>query len=235
MPPITAAFDERVAHFIGDVMKHADFASTVSEVVNFACTTLGTIHGGVTLVHSNGAKFETVGQTSDLVSRADELQYELREGPCIYAASEERLVRSENVDTDERWPRWGPQASALGLHSVLSVDLHARNQRIGALNLYGERYRQFSHDDTQTAHMFGYHASAALAAARNEEGLRQALDTRLLIGQAEGILMERFDLEPDQAFAVLRRFSQHGNVKLNDVARQVVSTRELPHQLDPAT
>jgi AmiR/NasT family two-component response regulator len=78
------------------------------------------------------------------------------------------------------------------------------------------------------AHVFAQHASVALATAKREEGLRVAIDTRHLIGQAQGILMERFGLTADKAFSVLRRYSQDHNVKLRDLAEELVNTRELP-------
>ena len=83
-------------------------------------------------------------------------------------------------------------------------------------------------------HIFGQHASVALATARREAGLRQAIDARHLIGQAQGILMERFDLTADQSFAVLRRYSQENNVKLRSVAAEIIETRKLPGVVTPA-
>ncbi len=94
--------------------------------------------------------------------------------------------------------------------------------------------RDFDEDDVAMAHIFGQHASVALATARREAGLRQAIDARHLIGQAQGILMERFDLTADQSFAVLRRYSQENNVKLRSVAAEIIETRQLPGVVSPA-
>lgn len=223
------SFEARIAQFAAEVLEQSDFAGTVDEVVRFACSAVGTPHGGVTLIADRGTSFETVGGTSAEVTRADQLQYELNEGPCIRAATESELVFSSNLDTDIRWPRWGPQVSEWGFRSVISVNLHGRRQRIGALNLYGDRFEHFSAHDTETAHLFAFHASSALLRARNEETLRQALDARTLIGQAQGILMERFGLDPEQTFAVLRRYSQTENMRLNEIAHRVVTHGELPH------
>ena len=222
------SFEERLARFAAEATEQPDFAGTVHECVRFACNTLGTEHGGVTLIGDHGKSFETVGVSSPAVARADQLQYELNEGPCVTAAVESRMVSSADLASDARWPRWGTQVSKWGFHSVISVGLHGRGQRIGALNIYGPEKSQFSADDIEMAHLFAAHASAALFQALNEESLMHALDTRTLIGQAEGMLMERFGLSADQAFAVLRRLSQSGNVKLNDVARDIVTTGSLP-------
>lgn len=130
--------------------------------------------------------------------------------------------------TDERWPRFGPLAAELGLHSLLSVRLSTAEETLGALDLYSTSIRVFEEDDIALAHIFGQHASVAFANARREEGLRQGIDARHAIGQAQGILMERSDLTADQAFSVLRRYSQENNVKLRKVAADIIETRRLP-------
>ena len=82
---------------------------------------------------------------------ADRIQYELRQGPCVDAAAESKIVVSSYLATDERWPEWGPKASALGFNSVLSAELHARGRRIGALNLYGTSEATFTPEDIALA------------------------------------------------------------------------------------
>jgi GAF domain-containing protein len=204
---------------------------TAEQVVAFAVESLGASQGGITLIGHGARRFETVGATHPDVREADRAQYVLREGPCVDAAVDSRMLISSDLEHDPRWPRWGPAAAAFGFHSILSVELHGRGHRIGAINLYGKRGRQFSVEDLELARIFAYQSSAALASARSEQGLRAALETRTLIGQAQGILMERFDLDAEQAFGVLRRYSQTSNVKLREVVAEFVSTRELPHDL----
>ena len=135
---------------------------------------------------------------------------------------------SEDVAGDARWPLWGPAVAELGMHSVLSIRLATRTRRYGSLNLYADRLNAFDDDDVAVATIFVSHASVALAAAHNEQGLQFAIDARKLIGQAQGILMERFDLDADRAFEFLRRQSQHHNVKLRSVAEWVVANRTMP-------
>ena len=120
------------------------------------------------------------------------------------------------------------EAAALGLHSALSVRLWTASHTLGTMTLYAERPRAFDADSVAIAEILGRHASVALASARHEESLTQAIDARKLVGQAQGILMERFDLDDRQAFDVLRRYSQTTNTKLNEVARMLVDTRRLP-------
>ena len=203
-------------------------ATTVHEVVKFAVESTGTAYGGVTMLQAGGRRFVTLGATCERVEQADHLQYELREGPCVDAAVAMKSVHSESLKTDERWPRWGPAASELGFQSVISAEIHGRGQRIGALNLYGLEETQFDLEDIDLARLFAAQAAGALANMRNEEGLIHALDTRTMIGQAQGILMERFDLDADHAFDVLRRYSQESNRRIHDIVVELVKTRELP-------
>lgn len=108
------------------------------------------------------------------------------------------------------------------------VPLATGEQTVGALGLFSDRPAAFDSDDEAIAHVLASHASVALAIARMEASLAQAVDARLLIGQATGILMERYDIDADQAFAVLRRYSQTMNSKLHQVARRLIETRRLP-------
>ncbi len=151
------------------------------------------------------------------------------------AVTVSQTVVSSDLASDARWPTWGPAAVRLGFRSVLSAELRAGGERIGAINLYGDEVRLFSEDDADVARLFACHAAAALAAVKLREGLQNALDTRTVIGQAQGVLIERFGVDADRAFAILRRYSQDGNVKLTDVARRLVSTLDLPDgESDPS-
>lgn len=209
------------------------FTETVDQIVAFAVESIGTAFGGITLVNARGRSFTTVGATHDLVIEADDLQYRLREGPCVDATVESKLVTSAHLATDERWPTWGPQARALGFNSVMSAALHSRGRRIGALNLYGAQEASFSREDVVLAELFARQGALALGYARSEEGLREALETRTVIGQAQGLLMERFQIDGDRAFAALRRFSQQNNIKLKILCRQLVETRAMPESAGP--
>ena len=203
------------------------FQQSVSQVVAFAAQTFDTGLAGITLIRGGGRSFKTANPTTDVVRQADELQARLREGPCVDAASESRYTVSNDIAGDPRWPRWGPRAAQLGLGSIMSSELHAGDNRIGALNVYGAKGREFTRDDVETAQALAYHASAAILTARQIEGLTVALDSRTVIGQAQGILMERYKVDSDRAFAILRRHSQQENIRLSALARDLVETFEL--------
>lgn len=220
--------DQRMLQLALALAESKTVAATVHEVVKFAVESTRTTFGGVTMLQAGGRRFVTLGATCERVEQADHLQYELREGPCVDAAVAMKSSHSESLKIDQRWPRWGPAASELGFQSVISAEIHGRGQRIGALNLYGVEETQFDLEDLELARLFAAQAAVALANMRNEEGLIHALDTRTMIGQAQGILMERYDLDADHAFDVLRRYSQESNRRIGEIVAELVETRELP-------
>lgn len=169
-----------------------------------------------------------------ILSETHELERRLEEGPCRDAARDARLIYVGDLAEDERWPRYGPEAMALGWRSLLAVQL-AGDGTLGALGLYSRLPYAFGIADRGKALIFATFAGLALAAAhlhedeeRRLEELHRALTTRELIGQAQGIIMERERITADQAFDVLRVASQHLNVKLRDVARGLVETGTIP-------
>jgi GAF domain-containing protein len=203
-----------------------DVEETLSSVCEYAKVALPCDYVGIHIVRNR--QIETGAATDPLVEHADKLQMEYDEGPCLDAIWNHDSFIVHDAATDTRWPSFGPAAANMGLHSILSIRLFTYEQTLGALNLYSADVREFSPDDVALGHVFGRHASVAFGAARKEEGLRQAIDARHLIGQAQGILMERFGLSERQAFSVLRRYSQDKNIKLRAVAEGIITTRELP-------
>ena len=170
--------------------------------------------------------FVTLASTSELASSADDAQYALDEGPCLEVVDNADFFRSGDVGRDERWPAWGPRAAELGLRSLLSVQLLAQGKPIGALNMYSREAGRFAERDVvDLAALYATHAALALAAVEQLSGLETAMSSRHTIGLAQGVLMERYGLGPDQAFGLLQRMSSTTNVKLREVAAEVVATR----------
>jgi GAF domain-containing protein len=163
---------------------------------------------------------------------------EVGEGPDVSVLADRLSVIVSDTTTESRWPNWAARVSETGIRSLLSVRMYTDDQTIGTLNAYSLKPDAFDVDDQAVAHVLARHAAVALGTARKIENLWQAVDARKRIGQAQGILMERFELTADQAFAVLLRYSQDNNVKLRVVADRLVETRELPlvsRRLDTAT
>ena len=205
----------------------------IDTIVTAAVAAVGTTFGGITLIQDNGKRFETVGPTDPSVIAADHLQYELREGPCVEASLESRSFASSDLADDPRWPAWGPRVSELGFRSVLSTEIHGRGQRIGALNLYGTAVAVFDDNDAEMARRFAHSAALILGFVLHEVELLHALEARSIVGQAQGILMQRFKISSATAFALLRRYSMDTNTRVRDLADYVIATRDLPPQDKP--
>jgi hypothetical protein len=184
---------------------------------------------GISLVHADG--IDTPAASHEELRRVDELQYELGEGPCLNALRQDDVVAASNLARDDRWPRWGPHiAHELGIHSSMSFRLFIDGDNLGALNLYARRVDAFTHDDLLDGLILAAHGAVALAATLEEDQLQRALVTRQVIGEATGIVRERFGLTSVQAFGVLRRMSSQHNLKLHLVAQQLVDTGRLPER-----
>lgn len=218
----------RVADAARALADEPTLQQTLDRVVELAVTMIdGCESAGISLV--TRGRIESPAVSDPLVARGDELQYELGEGPCLDAIHDSSLVEARDVAADSRWPRWAPKvADELGVRSMLCVQLYTSETAHGALNMYATTPDAFGTEDHHLASTFAAVAAAAISAARTEEQLQSAVQTRTLIGQAQGILMERFTLSASRAFAVLSRVSQDSNVKLVDVARQIVDTRRVP-------
>ena len=180
---------------------------------------------GVLLV-KRGGDFESLADTDGLVGQLDKLQHDFGEGPCAEAALQETVVRSDDLRREARWPRYAPAAVKLGVLSGLSFKLYTADRTAGALNLFGFQPEAWDTDAETTGAVLAAHAAAAILASRQGEQLQTALSTRDRIGQAKGMIMERYGVDDVRAFDMLRAISQESQTKLADVARRVIDTRD---------
>lgn len=224
---VEPASDSTLAEAARQVAANPDVQDALQSVVDLAMASCGCAGASVTLVRATGGA-ETTATSSELIEQADNLQYTFDEGPCLRAAEQGGAYLIVDTATDPRWPVWGPAVATMGLRSVLSIHLFTDTRVLGALNLYYEGIEEFADDEVEAAKVVAAHASVALARLRSERDLWQAIDSRHLIGQAQGILMERFRLTPEKAFAVLRRHSQQHNIKLYEIAATLVRSGRLP-------
>lgn len=205
---------------------------TLQRIVNLAVATIdGCDAAGVFIVEN--VLVTTAASTDPLVLVLDRLQIDTDEGPCLDAIAGEGTVYADDLADSQRWSRFGPAAVDAGIRSVLAFRLSAR--RASALNLYATMPAAFGATDRAKGLIFATLAGIALNTAeqraddeKRNDNLHQALQTRELIGQAQGILMERERITGDQAFDILRRASQHLNIKIREVARTLVETGETP-------
>jgi GAF domain-containing protein len=224
MPEVTAA---EFADLAIQLHEEPTVAETVELVVQYALKAVNCEYAGVMLSHG-GKKVETAAATHPLVEQLDQIQIECGEGPGVDTFGELGTVRVADTRLEKRWSEWARCMDEQGIRSVLSARMSTGTTDVGTLNLFHTAPNAFDHDDEAVAAILARHAAVALATARRDENLWIAIDARKLIGQAQGILMERFDLSPDKAFAVLLRYSQDKNLKLRDVAQLLVSGRGLP-------
>jgi GAF domain-containing protein len=196
----------------------SDVTATVMELIP------GTDTAGVLMI-GKGGKFNSLAGITELPHRLDELQMEFEEGPCVQAALDEVIVRTDDFRTEQRWPKYSPAVVELGVLSGLSFKLYTTNRTAGALNLFAFKPNAFRPEDETTGTVLAAHAAAAILASREGEELQSALTTRDRIGQAKGIIMERYNVDDIRAFDMLRRLSQDSNTRLVDIAQRVIDTR----------
>jgi GAF domain-containing protein len=179
----------------------------------------------------------TVVSTGQLAVALDERQYERGHGPCLHAARTGELTEIADTRTDSRWPDYLPRAVEAGNLSSLSIPLAIdENEQVsGALNIYARRPDAFDQTSRSVATRFGPYAAVAtgnLYAYRSArdmaDNLQAALESRAVIDQAKGVLIERHKLTPDQAFQLLAQASMNANRKVRDIAADLVHTGELP-------
>jgi GAF domain-containing protein len=216
-PNNAAAF----AQISEELAREPNTEQTVQRVVELAQTALPSCdYAGFTLSHPD--RLETAAATHPVIAELDEAQHELGQGPCLEAArtSETYLIRQ--TTTEDRWPQWSARAAAAGIQTVLSVQLTGPDQLHAALNLYSLTVDAYDEDAIITAQIYAAHAGTAIAAANQAENLQTAMQSRHLIGVAQGMLMQRYGIGEQAAFGVLSRQSQESNVKLREVARRVI-------------
>lgn len=226
---LTAALTQTVT----GLLSAATVQDTLDQVVSLAVDTIeGCDFAGIFV--ARGHTVTTPVCTDPLVIQADELQHRLDQGPCLDALAGSTVFYADDLGDDARWPRFGPEAVALGVRSLLALPL-LFDGAPGALNLYARYPQAFGVIDRGRGLLLASMAGMAFSSARSHEDeerraaqLHAALATRELIGQAQGILMERERITSDQAFDILRRASQHLNLKLRDIAQSLIDTGLTP-------
>ncbi|MGW3124026.1 GAF and ANTAR domain-containing protein [Streptomyces sp. NPDC001107] len=184
---------------------------------------------GILVLHDT--KVETLAPTHELVTDSDLLQQQLGEGPCFdtaHSSEGERVFRIADLTTEhQRWPAFAPEARALGVGSMMGFLLFTDDEDFGALNFYSRKPGAFSEASELAGWLLASHAAVAFSSARTHAQMEQAVATRHVIGEAMGILMGSRRLTEEEAFDVLRRYSQKSNIKLREIARLVCEQGSL--------
>jgi transcriptional regulator with GAF, ATPase, and Fis domain len=189
-------------------------------------------HAGVSMVRKDRG-VETIAASDDLVRRGDALQYELSDGPCLQAIWQMETVQSNDLTTEERWPVWSRRAAAeLGVRSMLCLQLFVTEDTLGCLNIYSERVDGFDEHDRVTALAMAAHIAVALSSAHEIHDLESSVVNRTVIGQAQGMLMQRYEMEASAAFDVLARVAQHENRRLHEISKELVARGLRTRRID---
>ncbi|GAB3232288.1 GAF and ANTAR domain-containing protein [Kineococcus gypseus] len=211
-----------------DLQQQLDAPATMQHVVDWAVQLVpGAEHASVSLVHRR-REITSAAVTGEVPRRFDQLQQEVGQGPCLDAMYEHETVRVDDLAGEARWPELARRWGEVGVRSALCLQLFVRGQDLGALNVLAARPGAFDDESEHWGLLVASHGAVALAAAVEIEGLTRATVNRTVIGQAEGILMERLGISAEVAFAVLVRTSQDVNRKLHLVAEDLVRTGKLP-------
>jgi hypothetical protein len=229
----TAALTADFSQTAQALFSAGDVRATLDQVVALAVATIEACeYAGIFLVEENVVK--TPVSTDPVVADLNSLQHQTGEGPCLDAVAQGITVYAVDFGDDPRWPHFGPQATSRGIRCNLAFPL-LTNETLGALTLYSRYPLAFGVIDRARGLLLAGLTTVAFSSALAHEGderqlttLHNALATRELIGEAQGILIERERITSDEAFAVLVRASQHLNIKLREVARRLVDTGETP-------
>lgn len=184
----------------------------------------GVQHAGVTLVVNRRRKtVESVAATGDIPRLLDKLQEELQQGPCLDNLWNQITVRVDDYEDEKRWPEFVAALLAqTPVRSSLSIKIFTNENELGTLNLYSETPGAITEQSEDVAAALAAQAAIGLANARTSDELRSALASRDIIGQAKGIVMERFKIRSTEAFTLLTKLSQESNTPLYEVARKLV-------------
>jgi GAF domain-containing protein len=177
-------------------------------------------YASITVRHADG-RLTTSAPTHGILRVLDAAQYEMREGPCYQTVTDVVHVTAPWLAQDDRFPHYRSVAVEAGIQAQAGIRLFESDRSLGALNLYSGKAGAFE-DMAFLGALVAHQSAMALAYAREVENLREAVQTRQLVGQAVGIAMERYELNDERAFAFLNRLSEHTDVDLRDVARALV-------------
>ena len=183
---------------------------------------------GASIIDANG-RGESVGATDKFVLKADKLQYRLGQGPCLSAWKEQRPIIVEDIRKQTRWPEWTAAVADLSLRSVISTPLTLGRRQIGAMKVYSPQPSTFDEGSVflieqlaRPAAVLLAHARDRKAATRMNKELAQALANRDMISTAQGILIERMNLNQQEALDVLLARSRGESTPLHEVARHIL-------------
>jgi transcriptional regulator with GAF, ATPase, and Fis domain len=210
------------------VAEGVGFQDTLQQIANYAATVHRDAHGAAITMLEQSRPYVLVA-SEPMVGEAEQIQYDIDEGPALTAALARHSVVSGSLGGDRNWTRFGPRVGRMGLHSVLAVPLVVRDVVVGIMTIYSRSKDAFSPAAVRAAERY---AGPASAVARNAmlldrlgvevDQLTTALRSRPVIDQAIGIIMSRSGKSAEEGFAALRRESNTRQLKVSEVAQRLV-------------
>ena len=222
----------QLAGLIVDLDRHGTETSVgLHELVDSGARHVaGCQYAGITLAYKTRAVTNVVA-THRYPMVLDAIQNRYGEGPCLSAVWQHHVMRVEDLNIDQRWPNYQRHAlEQTPIRSILSYELFADSSNMAALNFYAEHPHAFTDESLELGGVFATHVALAWSMMRRQDQFRSALASRDLIGQAKGVIMERFNLDAVEAFELLSRLSQKSNTKLIEIARSLIDSE---HPLKP--
>jgi hypothetical protein len=214
----------RMAALARAVAAPRSIEKVLSAVIDTAHDVIPNVDAAGVLLTRKGGSFTTLPH-GGLTDRLHRLQMRFGEGPCVQAALADVVVRTDDFRAEKRWPRYAPACVELGIFSSLSFKLYTADRTAGALDLFSSKPAAWTGQDGTFGAILAAHAASAILASQHGQSLEAALSTRDRIGQAKGIIMERFKIDDIWAFEMLCQLSQESNTKLIEVAQRVIDTR----------
>lgn len=203
----------------------ADADSVIAELAEHAVAEIpGAQYASVT-VTTNNKTVETPAATHKYALALDMIQQRHCQGPCLTSAWEHKTIHIGDLAEDLRWPAYRRDVLAeTPIRTIMAFQLFIADQSMGALNVYAEKPHTFSCESEEIGLVFATHSAVAWNSARRDEQFREALASRDTIGQAKGMIMERYGIGAVQAFEMLKKLSQDANLRLADIAKELVET-----------
>jgi GAF domain-containing protein len=228
--PLTAELSAVFARMSGLLLSEETVETSLGLLSSLAQETVpGSSGAGVSILDDRRRR--SAGSTDARVRRADSLQYELDEGPCLAATAARELIRVDDLAEDPRWPRWAAAVTPLGLRASMSAPLVAGDGSLGAIKVYADQPRTFDRHSEQLLTLFSAQAAILVAnvqtyerAKRLSEGMREAFRGRDAVSIAKGILMGRHSVDEDTAFAMLMSRAEQDGTPLVQAAQSIIDS-----------
>lgn len=216
---------------VDDLLRSAE-TDPESALLDIAKTGVVSVPGGqyagVTLI-DKGGEVSTLAATHDFPKWLDDVQREVCEGPGLSAAWNQHTIHIDDLATDHRWPLYRDIAlDRTPVRSILLFRLFDDGGLLGALNFHAEQAGVFTEESIEVGLVFAAHTTMAWNSMRREQQFQSALASRDMIGQAKGILMERFNINAMAAFELLRKLSQQSNTKIAKIAERLIAVEHPP-------